>query len=65
MNCNGQIMTDREVAAFFGIPLRTFQRRVLKPVKGEIDPNRAEPEVFGGRRFWVRAKVERLAGIDR
>ena len=47
----------------FGIHKRTLQARCLKPVPGEINPNDAEPQVIGGRRFWVRAKVERLAGI--
>lgn len=57
------VMTDAEVAAFFGISKRTLQRRVLKPEAGEIDPNKAEPQTIGGRRFWLRENVERLAGI--
>lgn len=56
-------MTDAEVAALFGIHKRTLQARCHRPVPGEINPNDAEPQVIGGRRFWVRAKVERLAGI--
>lgn len=56
------IMTDQEVADYFGLPVRTFQRRVLKPVSGEINPNDAKPQRLGGRRFWLRVNVERLAG---
>lgn len=59
----GPVMTDAEVAAFFGIPKRTLQRRVISPRKGEINPNDAEPRYLGGRRFWLREKVEALAGI--
>lgn len=57
------IMTDAEVADFFGISKRTLQRRVLNPVKGELDPNNANPVTIGGRRFWRREDVMRLAGI--
>lgn len=59
-----EVMTDAEVAEFFGIRKRTFQARVLRPVRGEIDPNDAKPKKFGGRRFWLRANVERLAGME-
>ena len=62
---NRSIMTDAEVAEFFGISKRTFQRRVLNPVEGEINPNDAKPEYIGGRRFWVRTDIEKLAGIRR
>lgn len=57
------IMFDRDVAAFFGMSLRTLQRRVKKPVTGEIDLNRAEPQTIGSRRLWLRTNVERLVGI--
>lgn len=59
------IMTDAEVAEFFGVTVRTLQRRVKTPKAGELDLNKAEPTVFGGRRFWLRANVERLAGITK
>lgn len=59
----GDIMFDKDVAEFFGISLRTFQRRVLRPRKGELDPNKAEPVVIGSRRLWLRTNVERLVGI--
>lgn len=54
------IMFDKDVAKFFRISLKTFQRRVLRPRKGELDPNKAEPCVIGGRRLWLRANVERV-----
>ena len=57
-------MTDAEVAEFFGISKRTFQGRVAKPVLGEINPNDAKPQWIGGRRFWLRRNVERLAGME-
>ncbi len=63
MTTEKPIMTDAEVAEFFGISKRTLQRRVLNPVRGEIDPNDAKPETIGGRRFWRREDVLRLAGI--
>lgn len=57
------IMHDAEVAKFFGISTRTLQRRVNSPVKGELDLNDAGPQIVGGRRYWLRERVERLAGI--
>lgn len=60
---NHPVMFDRDVAEFFGISVRTLQARVKSPVPGELDINRAAPEVVGGRRFWLRQNVERLAGI--
>lgn len=63
MSADNRIMTDAEVAALFGISTKTLQRRVHRPISGEIDPNRAEPHIIGGRRFWVREKVEVLAGL--
>lgn len=59
------IMFDKDVAEFFGLSLRTLQRRVRKPVPGEIDLNKAEPQTIGSRRLWLRANVERLVGIQR
>ena len=56
-------MFDRDVAEFFGVSVRTIQRRVRKPEAGEIDLNKAEPQTIGNRRFWLRANVERLAGM--
>lgn len=58
-----QIWYDEDVAAFLGINLQTFQRRVAKPAKGEINPNDAHHCTIGGRRLWIRADVERLVGI--
>lgn len=60
---DGRVMFDADVAAFFGIDVRTLQRRVLRPVKGEINPNHANPLTIGGRRLWLRENVERLVGI--
>ena len=64
---DNRIMTDAEVAALFGISKATLQRRVRaeRPVPGELDLNRAEPQVVGGRRFWVRTRVEALAGLTK
>ena len=64
MSADNRIMTDAEVAELFGISTKTLQRRVRRPAKGEIDLNRAEPQKIGGRRFWVRTKVERVLGIN-
>ena len=58
-----RIMFDADVAAFLGIDKRTLQRRILRPVPGEIDPNDAHPQTIGGRRLWLREEVERLVGI--
>lgn len=63
MSADPRIMTDAEVAALFGISTKTLQRRVRSPLSGEIDLNRAEPGIIGGRRFWVREKIEALAGL--
>lgn len=57
------IMTDAEVAAFFRIGVKTVQRRLVRPKAGEIDLRKAAPMKIGGRRFWLRADVYRLAGI--
>ena len=59
------VMFDRDVAEFLGISVRTLQRRVLRPVAGEIDLNAAEPVKIGDRRLWLRESVERLLGIKR
>lgn len=58
-----RVMFDADVAEFFGIDKRTLQRRILRPVPGEIDPNDAHPQTIGGRRLWMREDVERLVGI--
>lgn len=63
MKAEKPIMTDAEVAEFFGVHKRTFQERVLRPVRGEIDPNTIEHATVGGRRFWVRESVLRAAGV--
>ena len=65
MSADNRIMTDADVAAFFGIAKATLQRRMRRPVPGEIDLSRAEPQVVGGRRFWVRTRVEALAGLTK
>lgn len=59
------IMTDKDIAKFFGISVRTLMRRLDKPLAGEIDPNLGNPRKIGGRRFWLRENVERMAGITR
>lgn len=58
-----RIMFDADVAAFLGIDKRTLQRRILRPVPGEIDPNDARPVTIGSRRLWRREDVERLVGL--
>ena len=58
-----RVMFDADVAAFLGIGKRTLQRRILRPVPGEIDPNDARPVTIGGRRLWLRDEIERLVGI--
>lgn len=57
-------MFDEQVAAFLGISCRTLWRRLEQPIKGEINPNDAEPRTIGNRRIWLREKVERLVGIE-
>lgn len=59
------IMTDKDVAKFFNISVRTLTRRLEKPLAGEIDPNLGNPSKIGGRRFWLRENVERMAGITK
>ena len=59
------IMTDKDVTKFFGISVRTLMRRLDKPLAGEIDPNLGNPRKIGGRRFWLRENVERMAGITK
>ncbi|MBR4258536.1 MAG: hypothetical protein IKQ17_05860 [Kiritimatiellae bacterium] len=54
------IMFDRDVAKMFGISVRTLQRRMEKPVAGELDLNDAGPETVGGRRFWLREEIVRV-----
>ena len=63
MTAKRPIMFDRDVAEFLGISVRTFQRRVARPVQGELDPNDARPVVIGRRRLWLRENVERLVGM--
>ena len=60
---DGRVMFDVDVAAFFGITVKTLQRRIATPAKGEINPNDAHPQTIGGRRLWLREEVERLVGI--
>lgn len=60
---DSRVMFDADVAAFFGISTRTLQRRIATPVAGEIDPNKADPQIIGSRRLWLRENVERLVGI--
>ena len=61
---DSRVMFDADVAAFFGITVKTLQRRIATPAKGEINPNDAHPQTIGGRRLWLRKEVERLVGID-
>ena len=65
MKPGSPIMFDKDVAEFFGLSLRTLQRRVKNPVSGEIDLNKADPVTIGNRRIWTRANVEGLVGIKR
>ena len=58
-----RVMCDADVAAFFGISVKTLQRRIATPAKGEINPNDARPQMIGSRRLWLREDVERLVGI--
>ena len=58
-----RVMFDADVAAFFGIDKRTLQRRILRPVPGEINPNDAHPQRIWSRRLWLREDVERRVGI--
>lgn len=60
---NHPVMFDKDVAEFFGISLRTLQNRMLRPVPGEINLHDAQPAKVGGRRFWLRSSVEKLAGM--
>ena len=60
---DSRVIFDADVAAFFGISVKTLQRRIASPVKGEINPNDAHPQVIGSRRLWLREDVERLIGI--
>ena len=60
---DSRIMFDADVAAFLGIDKRTLQRRIMRPVPGEIDPNDARPVKIGSRRLWRREDVERLVGL--
>ncbi len=60
---DSRVIFDADVAAFFGISVKTLQRRVARPAKGEIDPNDAHPVTIGSRRLWLREDVERLVGI--
>ena len=55
-----RVMTDAQVAAFFGIDTATVRRRLARPVKGEVDLNAAHPCIVGGRRLWLREDVESL-----
>ncbi len=58
-----RILTDRDVARMLGISVRTLQQRMQEPRAGELDLRRAEPQKIGGRRFWVRERVERTIGL--
>ena len=60
---DSRVMFDADVAAFFGISVRTLVRRIENPARGEINPNDAHPHVIGSRRLWLREEVERLVGI--
>lgn len=60
---DNRVMFDAGVAAFLGIDKRTLQRRILRPVTGEIDQNDARPVTIGSRRLWRREDVERLVGL--
>lgn len=57
------LMDDREVAAMFRISVVTVRKRLSRPASGELDLRKAEPIIVGGKRFWLREKVESLVGI--
>lgn len=58
------LMTDEDVASLLNVKMRTFRKRIKDgPPDGEIDIRKAEPQKFGGRRFWLRSKVESVLGI--
>ena len=59
------IMTDKDVAKFLCRSVRTLMRRLDKRLAVEIDPNLGNPRKIGGRRFWLRENVERMAGITK
>ena len=63
LNLECEVWHDAEVAAFFGLSVRTLTRRLDSPKADEIDINRAEPIRFGRRRYWLRSKVMGLVGI--
>lgn len=50
-------MFDADVAALFGISVKTPPRRIATPAKGEINPNDARPQMIGSRRLWLREDV--------
>ena len=55
------ILTDSDVAKLAHVSLCTFQRRMARGFKaGELDFAKARPMMNGGRRFWLRADVERV-----
>lgn len=66
MNEQNPIMTDEEVSALLRCSVKTLRRRMnlAKPKAGEVDLHKAEPMKFGGRRFWLRSKVEKTLGIN-
>jgi len=57
------IMFDKDVAALLGLSTRTLQRRLAKPVSGEINLNDAKPVTIGSRRIWLRRSVMALLGF--
>lgn len=59
------LMSDKDVAEMFGVSVVTVRKRLSRPVVGELDLRRAEPQKVGGKRFWLRHKVEAIAGIRR
>lgn len=59
------IMTDKEVAEYLGVCPRTLTRHLRKPKRGQVDLNAVKPVTFAGRRFWVKADIDQLFGINR
>lgn len=59
------VMFDEEVAEYLRISVRTLRRRLVHPVRGELNLNEAKPHIIGGRRLWLRSNIEKLIGVGR
>lgn len=59
----GPVWFDKDAAQFLGLSVATLRRRLAHPVAGELDLNKAEPKIIGGRRLWLRERIEKLIGM--